>query len=168
MTDDKIEAEAMAAAKAKDESIDVYYITASDDEIFDYEDGDPEEMLYVKRSDHLADKNAALAAKIDEISILSAKLATMREPIWMLREEHDVETADLRARLEAAENRHAEPCRECSAQGMIESVGMEHGSGCTGCCSDCPVPVQVLEPCGACGGYGAIMVPNVPLPETKP
>ncbi len=105
-----------------------------------------------------------------EIAALRAKLAAMREPLWMLREEHEAETADLRARLEAAENRHAEPCRECSAQGMIESVGMEHGSGCTDsrCCSDCPVPVQVLEPCGACGGYGAIMVPNVPLPETEP
>lgn len=40
-----------------------------------------------------------------EIASLRAKLSAMREPLWMLREEHEAETAKLRARLEAAEAR---------------------------------------------------------------
>lgn len=79
----------------------------------------------------------------------------------------DKEIEELRARVKELEGMVPRPCQECGGHGMIESVGMEHGSGCTDsrCCSDCPVAVQVVEPCGACGGYGALMVPPIPLPD---
>lgn len=46
---------------------------------------------------------AGHASRDAEIAELRAKLAAMREPIWMLRAEHEAEMADLRGRLEAAE-----------------------------------------------------------------
>ena len=46
---------------------------------------------------------ACHASRDAEIADLRARLAAMREPLWMLREEHEAETAELRSRLEAAE-----------------------------------------------------------------
>jgi len=46
---------------------------------------------------------AAATLRDKEIEELRAKLASMREPIWMLREEHDKEIEELRARVKELE-----------------------------------------------------------------
>ena len=45
----------------------------------------------------------AATLRDNEIEELRAKLASMREPIWMLREEHEREIEELRARVKELE-----------------------------------------------------------------
>ena len=59
---------------------------------------------------------AAATAREKEIEELRAKLASMREPIWMLREEHEREIEELRAELadwrESARKASGERCED--------------------------------------------------------
>ena len=48
-------------------------------------------------------------AREKEIEELRAKLASMREPIWMLREEHEREIEELRARVKELEDNEYNP-----------------------------------------------------------
>lgn len=74
-------------------------------------------------------------------------------------------TRALRARVAELEGLVPRECPECSGSGSIESTGSEHSSDCDGSCRNCPVPVQVIEPCAMCGSRGIVMVPPIPLPE---
>ena len=52
---------------------------------------------------------AAATLRDKEIEELRAKLASMREPIWMLREEHEREIEELRARVKELEDNEYNP-----------------------------------------------------------
>lgn len=88
-----------------------------------------------------------------EIASLRAKLAAMREPLWMLRSEHEAEMAELRARLEAAEARSPRWVRYTSEE--WESL-VRDGWKFAIDSEDDPFRPHLL------------MVKPVPLPETEP
>ena len=35
---------------------------------------------------------------------------------------------------------------------------MDHALGCDGSCRNCPVPVEVRDPCDMCGGCGQVQM----------
>ena len=59
------------------------------------------------------------------------------------------------------------PCPECGGCGVISGTGMEHDPSCDGSCRNCPVPVEIQEPCYMCGGEGDIPVLTEEILEGK-
>ena len=47
-------------------------------------------------------------------------------------------------------------CPQCGGSGWVHGTAMDHAPGCDGSCRNCPVPVEVREPCDVCGGYGQV------------
>ncbi len=101
------------------------------------------------RAEHDAWEKKLLA----EIAELRAKLSAMREPIWMLREEHEAAMAGLRSRLESAEARVPRWVRYASEE--WESL-VRDGWKFAIDSEDDPFRPHLL------------MVQPVPLPETEP
>ncbi len=94
-----------------------------------------------------------LAKRDVQIAELKAKLAAMREPLWMLREEHEAEVAALRGKIAEAEGKAPRWVRYTSDE--WESL-VRDGWKFAIDSEDDPLFPHLL------------MVPPVPLPEPEP
>lgn len=100
---------------------------------------------------------AGHASRDAELADLRAKLAAMREPLWMLREEHEAETAELRARLEAAKMVIGNYLPVCIGD-----------CGCEGANTGCAILGDDPEATAVAEEIAIRMALPVPLPETEP
>jgi len=117
-----------------------------------------------------------------EIADLRAQLAAMREPIWMLREEHEAAMAELRSRLEAAEARAVRWVSNEEAQAMMSDADGGRAYADIDACPQreivCLAPMIPQPPMMPGDAERAdawreryvanVMAAPVPLPETEP
>lgn len=58
-------------------------------------------------------------------------------------------------------------CPQCGGYGWVHGTAMDHAPGCDGTCRNCPVPVEVRDPCDVCGGCGQVQSNNMLCVKTE-